>query len=110
MASSILSGLYMGEALLIAESGASLGMMQVAITASVMQIPFFVAACDYVIIGEELAGILSGPVPGLGVSVSDIYGNYIGKWMTVVSAFALCLASVNLILVHSRIVASHLFS
>jgi len=54
VASSILAGLYTGEALLIAESGASLGMMQVAITASVMQIPFFVAACDYTIIGEEL--------------------------------------------------------
>jgi hypothetical protein len=36
VASSILAGLYMGEALLIA------------------QIPFFVAACDYTIIGEEL--------------------------------------------------------
>lgn len=54
VASSILAGLYMGEALLIAESGASLGLMQVAVTASVMQVPFFVAACDYVIIGEEL--------------------------------------------------------
>lgn len=51
------------------------------------------------------SGITSGPIPGLGVSVGDIYGDYIGKWMTVVSAFALCLASVNLILVHSRIVA-----
>jgi len=54
VASSILAGLYMGEALLIAESGASLGVMQVAITASVMQVPFFVAACDYTVIGEEL--------------------------------------------------------
>ncbi|HHW26036.1 MAG TPA: hypothetical protein GXX23_01700 [Firmicutes bacterium] len=54
VASSILAGLYMGEALLIAESGASLGTMQVAITASITQIPFFVAACDYTIIGEEL--------------------------------------------------------
>lgn len=54
VASSILAGLYMGEALLLAESAARLGIMQVAITASVMQVPFFVAACDYTIIGEEL--------------------------------------------------------
>lgn len=54
VASSILAGLYMGEALLIAESAAGKGIMQVAITASVTQIPFFVAACDYTIIGEEL--------------------------------------------------------
>ncbi|MGB4326513.1 MAG: DUF6754 domain-containing protein [Bacillota bacterium] len=54
VASSILAGLYMGEALLLAESAARLGIMQVAITASVMQVPFFVAACDYTVIGEEL--------------------------------------------------------
>lgn len=54
VASSILAGLYMGEALLLAESAARLGIMQVAITASVTQIPFFVAACDYTVIGEEL--------------------------------------------------------
>ncbi|HHW26037.1 MAG TPA: hypothetical protein GXX23_01705 [Firmicutes bacterium] len=52
-----------------------------------------------------LSGVVQGPIPGLGVSIGDIYGNYIGKWMTVVSAFALCLASVNLILVHGRAVA-----
>jgi len=51
------------------------------------------------------SSITTGPIPGLGISVPEIYGNYIGKWMTVVSAFALCLASVNLVLVHSRTVA-----
>lgn len=49
-----------------------------------------------------LAGVTSGPIPVLGISVSDIFGKYISRWMTVVSAFALCLASVNLIIVHSR--------
>ncbi len=52
--SSILAGLYMGEALLLAESAARLGIMQVAVTASITQVPFFVAACDYTVIGEEL--------------------------------------------------------
>lgn len=75
-ASSILAGLYMGEALLIAESAASLGIMQVAITASVTQIPFFVAACDYTIIGEELyaaGAYVSGEKSRLGAIVGQDY-------------------------------------
>lgn len=54
VAANIMAGLYMGEALLLAESGSRIGAMQIAITASMHQLPFFVAACDYTIIGEEL--------------------------------------------------------
>lgn len=53
-AANIMAGLFMGESLLLAEAGAQTGAMQVAITASIAQLPFFVAACDYTIIGEEL--------------------------------------------------------
>lgn len=53
-AANIMAGLFMGESLLLAEAGAQTGAMQVAITASTSQLPFFVAACDYTIIGEEL--------------------------------------------------------
>jgi hypothetical protein len=49
-----------------------------------------------------LAGITAGPVPLLGISMPDLFENHISPWMTIVSAFALCLASVNLTLVHSR--------
>ena len=53
-AANILAGIYMGEALLITEAGSRIGAMQVAITASITQLAFFVATCDYVVIGEEL--------------------------------------------------------
>ena len=53
-AANIMAGLFMGESLLLAEAGAQIGAMQIAITASTAQLPFFVAACDYTIIGEEL--------------------------------------------------------
>ena len=50
--------LYMGkfyaESLLLAETGNSIGAIQIAGTASPSQIPFFVTACDYTLIGEEL--------------------------------------------------------
>ncbi len=49
--------LYMGkfyaESLLLAETGNSIGAIQIAGTASPAQIPFFVTACDYTLIGEE---------------------------------------------------------
>ncbi|MBC8377346.1 MAG: hypothetical protein H8E26_15005 [FCB group bacterium] len=49
--------LYMGkfyaESLLLAETGNSIGAIQIAGTASPSQIPFFVTACDYTLIGEE---------------------------------------------------------
>lgn len=54
VAANIMAGYYMGEALILAEAGAQVGAMQIAITASMAQLPFFVAACDYTIIGEEL--------------------------------------------------------
>ena len=54
VAANIMAGDYMGEALILAEAGSQVGAMQIAITASMAQLPFFVAACDYTIIGEEL--------------------------------------------------------
>lgn len=49
--------LYMGkffaESLLLAETGNSIGAIQIAGTASPSQIPFFITACDYTLIGEE---------------------------------------------------------
>jgi len=51
---SILIGGFWAESLLIAEVGATVGAIQVAGTARLQQIPFFVAACDYALIGEEI--------------------------------------------------------
>lgn len=42
------------ESLLMAESGRRLGVLQIAATADYVQIPFFLCACDYTLIGEEL--------------------------------------------------------
>ncbi|MDH7568122.1 MAG: hypothetical protein QHJ73_00875 [Armatimonadota bacterium] len=53
VASSFLFGTFYAESLILAEAGHQVGAMQVAGTPSTTQIPFFVAACDYTIIGEE---------------------------------------------------------
>jgi len=47
-------GYYAAESLLISEAGFNAGAIQVAGTSAVDQVPFFVAACDYTLIGEEI--------------------------------------------------------
>ncbi|MCA9031742.1 MAG: hypothetical protein KDA66_13095, partial [Planctomycetaceae bacterium] len=46
-------GAFYAESLILAETGNSIGAIQVAGTAQPSQLPFFVAACDYTLIGEE---------------------------------------------------------
>ncbi|MEW6686489.1 MAG: DUF6754 domain-containing protein [Candidatus Edwardsbacteria bacterium] len=53
-ATNFLIGTFAAEALILAETGASTGAIQIAGTDSVAQLPFFFTACDYTLIGEEL--------------------------------------------------------
>ena len=46
-------GKFYAESLILAETGNSIGAIQIAGTGSSSQIPFFVTACDYTLIGEE---------------------------------------------------------
>lgn len=47
-------GLFYAESLILAETGSLAGSIQISGTDQVTQIPFFVVACDYTLIGEEL--------------------------------------------------------
>ena len=49
-----LMGYFYAESLLLAETGASTGAIQVAGTDAFTQLPFFITTCDYTLIGEEL--------------------------------------------------------
>lgn len=46
-------GAFFAESLILAETGNAVGAIQIAGTAQPAQLPFFVAACDYTLIGEE---------------------------------------------------------
>ncbi|HAV91782.1 TPA: hypothetical protein DCW38_01190, partial [candidate division WOR-3 bacterium] len=46
--------LFFAESLILAETGHSIGAIQIAGTTETAQLPFFVAACDYTLIGEEM--------------------------------------------------------
>ena len=49
-----LLGTFEGEALILAETGNMTGALQIAGTDSTIQLSFFMVACDYTLIGEEL--------------------------------------------------------
>jgi hypothetical protein len=53
-AANFLLGYFSGESLILAETGASTGAIQIAGTDMTTQLPFFVVACDYTLLGEEL--------------------------------------------------------
>ncbi len=71
-------GAFFAESLILAETGHSIGSIQVAGTAMPAQLPFFVAACDYTLIGEEFfaaSAYLSGEAHQLG----SLKGQDVGK-------------------------------
>jgi hypothetical protein len=53
-AANFMIGTFYAESLILAETGYSTGAIQIAGTAMITQLPFFVAACDYTLIGEEI--------------------------------------------------------
>ena len=55
-ASNYMFGEFFAEALILAEAGNLVGAIQVAGTPSTTQVPFFIASCDYTLIGEEFYG------------------------------------------------------
>jgi len=53
-AANIMFGYFYAESMILAEVGNQVGAIQVAGTTSTSQLPFFVAGCDYTLIGEEI--------------------------------------------------------
>ncbi|MCD6101647.1 MAG: hypothetical protein J7J77_01155, partial [Candidatus Cloacimonetes bacterium] len=73
-------GAFYAESLILAETGFESGAIQIAGTAMPSQIPFFVAACDYTLIGEELyaaSAYLSKDSAQLGSLKGQDYGKAI---------------------------------
>lgn len=53
VAANLMFGLFYAESLIFAEAGSQAGAIQIAGSAYIYQIPMFVAACDYTLIGDE---------------------------------------------------------
>jgi len=73
-----LQGYFYAESLILAETGHSVGAIQIAGTTAATQLPFFIAACDYVLIGEETLAASSyiGREP---VMLGSVKGSDYGK-------------------------------
>ncbi|MEO0083571.1 MAG: fibronectin type III domain-containing protein [candidate division WOR-3 bacterium] len=73
-------GMFWAESLILAETGATTGAIQIAGTDSIYQLPFFITACDYTLIGEELyaaSAYLSREPLLLGSLVGQDYGKVV---------------------------------
>jgi hypothetical protein len=82
-------GKFYAESLVLAETGNIAGSIQIAGTDEITQIPFFVAACDYTLIGEELyasSAYLSQEPPLLGTLKAQDYGKAIGAILIALGA------------------------
>lgn len=53
-AANIMIGYFYAESLLFAEAGAISGAIQIAGTTNTTQLPFFITACDYTLLGDEI--------------------------------------------------------
>jgi len=77
-AANFFMGSYFAESLLLTETGASTGAIQIAGTDSDHQLPFFVTTCDYTLIGEELYAA-SAYLSREPIQVGTLRGQDIGK-------------------------------
>ena len=77
-AANFFMGSYFAESLLLTETGASTGAIQIAGTDSDHQLPFFVTTCDYTLIGEELYAA-SAYLSREPVQIGTLRGQDIGK-------------------------------
>ncbi|MBX3303505.1 MAG: hypothetical protein KF693_14920 [Nitrospira sp.] len=85
-AANFFMGHYFAESLLLTETGASTGAIQIAGTDADHQLPFFVTTCDYTLIGEELYAA-SAYLSREPVQVGTLRGQDIGK-AVILSAIA----------------------
>jgi hypothetical protein len=90
-------GTFWAESLILAETGASTGAIQIAGTDSVFQLPFFITACDYTLIGEELyaaSAYLSREPLLLGSLKGQDYGKIVIIAVAVIGSALLLLSKI----------------
>jgi hypothetical protein len=82
-AANMMIGQFFGESLMIAEVGNQAGAIQIGGTGRSSQIAFFVATCDYTLIGDELfaAGAYISRKP---FQMGSIFAQDFGKWAAII--------------------------
>ena len=94
-AACIYMGGFYAESLILAETGNHIGAIQVAGTAMPSQLPFFVAACDYTLIGEEFFAA-SAYLSDDPLQIGSLKGQDYGKFVSVIILmFGILLATIT---------------
>lgn len=96
IAANLMFGPFQAESLMFCETGYLLNAMQVGGTAFTHQLPFFVAACDYTLIGEELfaaGAYLSGNPEGIGSLLMQDVGRVISIALIVLGSVLITLGN-----------------
>ncbi len=91
-------GCFYAESLILAETGNSIGAIQIAGTAESSQLPFFVAACDYTLIGEEFmaaSAYLSGEPDQMGSLKGQDAGKAIASVLIIVGVVLATFAALS---------------
>ncbi|MDA0831820.1 MAG: hypothetical protein O2955_12775 [Planctomycetota bacterium] len=91
-------GAFYAESLILAETGNSIGAIQVAGTAESSQLPFFVAACDYTLIGEEFfaaSAYLSKQPAQLGSLKGQDFGKLCGAGLIAIGCLLATTISIS---------------
>lgn len=85
-------GYWEAESLMLSETGQMVGALQIAATTQLYQVPFFIAACDYVIIGEEFFAMSAhiGKEPAL---CGSLFGQDVLKTVLMIILLAGALAA-----------------
>ena len=99
VASNCFFGGFAAGSLLLAETGHHVGAMQVAGTPDMYQIPFFIAACDYTVIGEEFyaaSAYLSREPVMLGSVVGQDWGKAVLFLLILLGVVAKCAVVLNI--------------
>jgi len=102
-------GYFYAESLIMAETGHSVGAIQLAGTTETTQLPFFVAACDYTMIGEEIyaASCYLRPEP---IMLGTLKGeDFIRFWLIVLITATVALGTAGAILSRNAPVLNTLF-
>jgi hypothetical protein len=94
-ATNIYLGSFYSESLILAETGFASGAIQIAGTSTIAQLPFFIAACDYTIIGEEFyaASAYLSQEPSLlaGIKAAD----FLKVFILLILLISICVAVID---------------
>jgi len=98
VASNILIGPFYMESLMLAEAAFQVGSIQIAGTARMYQLPFFVAACDYALIGDEMyaaAAYLTKDPVRIATIVAEDWGKFFVAGLVALGALLQSLGAVE---------------